>query len=91
MATLNLVQARFEVDEARTVAPTTKTTRPTVVEEYGLTAAAMGGAALGAIGGAVLGASLDGLLPVVGTLGTMFGSGAAAGLWCLFAPLWSRG
>lgn len=51
---------------------------------------AMAGAVSGAIAGAVLGAEADSAFPVLcGALGTMLGSGLAAGAWCLFTDLWN--
>jgi len=52
--------------------------------------AAMAGAVGGAIGGAALGMEAGTAFPLVcGTLGTMLGSGLAAGGWCLLIRLWS--
>lgn len=87
MATLNLVQARFEVNEARVAAPATVEAPAAITaEERGLTVAAMGGAALGAIAGAVAGAPFDGpMLEAFGAAGTMLGSLLATVGWCLFA------
>lgn len=52
---------------------------------------AMAGAVIGGIGGTVLGADLGTAFPLAfGTLGTMIGSGAAAGGWCLLARAWEK-
>lgn len=57
-----------------------------------LTFVAMGGAVAGAVAGAGVGAEIGSAFPVAcGGLGTMLGSGFAAGMWCLFADLWSNG
>jgi hypothetical protein len=51
---------------------------------------AMAGAVGGAIAGAILGAEVGSAFPVLcGALGTMLGSGLAAGAWCLITDLWS--
>jgi hypothetical protein len=57
-----------------------------------LTIVAMVGAVGGAILGAALGAAVGTAFPLAwGTLGTMLGSGLAAGGWCLLAHFWARG
>lgn len=49
---------------------------------------AMGGAVVGALAGTVLGTEAGGAFPAVcGALGTMLGSGLAAGAWCAVADL----
>jgi hypothetical protein len=54
-----------------------------------LSIVAMVGGAGGATAGVVLGAEADTAFPVAcGTLGTMLGSGLAAGGWCLLVRLW---
>jgi hypothetical protein len=59
--------------------------------DRGLPLVAMVGAVGGAIGGAALGAEIGTAFPLAfGTLGTMLGSGAAAGGWCLLTRAWAR-
>jgi hypothetical protein len=58
--------------------------------ERALTLAAMAGAVGGAVGGAAWAADAGLLAVVCGTLGTMFGSGLAAGAGVLVVRLWSR-
>ena len=59
--------------------------------EVGLTVAAVGGSMVGAVAGAWLGAEFGSAFPLLcGTLGTMLGSGLAAGAWYLLARLLSR-
>ena len=59
--------------------------------DRGLTVVAVAGAVGGAIGGAVLGADIGTAFPLAcGTLGTMLGSGSAAGGWCLLTRAWAR-
>ena len=58
--------------------------------DRGLSLAAMSGAVGGALAGAVLGAEVGSAFPVLcGALGTMLGSGLAAGAWCLLTDLWN--
>lgn len=54
------------------------------------TVTAMLGAIGGAAGGAVLGAETGNVFPILcGTLGTVFGSTFAAGVWYLLVRLWA--
>jgi hypothetical protein len=51
---------------------------------------AMAGAVVGAVAGSALGAEAGTAFPVAcGTLGTMLGSGIAAGVCCILARLWT--
>jgi hypothetical protein len=57
--------------------------------DWGLALTVMPGAVVGALVGAVLGSGAGTAVPLVcGTLGTMLGSGLAAGVWLLLVRVW---
>lgn len=58
--------------------------------DHALSLVAMTGAVGGALAGAALGADVGGAFPVLcGGVGTILGSGLAAGAWCLLTDLWT--
>jgi uncharacterized membrane protein YebE (DUF533 family) len=83
-------ETRFNRDRMTMTEAKTTSERSESLADQVLAFAAMAGAMGGALAGTVLGAEVGTAFPVAcGTLGTMLGSGSAAGVWYLLARLWT--